>query len=575
MPDIFISYSSKDRAHANALVERLRSNGFDVWIDQTGIDGADSWSKEIAKALEDSTVFLLLLSQNALASRNVAKELSVAAELSKPILPILIERVKLQGEFLYHLTSLQRIHYDNTDAIIRSLHKHIGNVSSIPPPSPQNTNAVSSIRLAVLPFEDTSPAQNNSWFADGMMNELITKLGSIKDISVAPRSDVIYYKKYKPDPLEIVNDLNIRYIVDGSVQKVENKVRINVSLSDAKERRMLWSNNYVGTFDDVFTLQQRTSFSIAEALKVRLQPEEKFSIEEKPTENTEAYELYLRGSEYYALYTRADMHHSLTLYHNAVELDPTFVWAYTSIAIVNFELYRSYERNNKYLLDGKQAIDNIEAISGRSDSWNMLMSKYSLIQNRSKESVEFAERAVELNPTNTLALEMLGLAYRLTGDITKEVQTWERSLEVIPNSLNTLFNYLIALKMLGDDERLRQAALKAIAPYRKHLRLTPDDYNSAVLYGNILRYANEYESAYTAADELSRAELDGVALYNLACLFIALGYRERGFATLVRAVDKGYIDLESFKHDPDLDPVRQTNEFKELTAFVERSIRSD
>ncbi len=74
MPDIFISYSSKDRTRANALVERLRTNGFDVWIDQTGIDGADSWSKEIAKALEDSTVFLLLLSQNALASRNVAKE---------------------------------------------------------------------------------------------------------------------------------------------------------------------------------------------------------------------------------------------------------------------------------------------------------------------------------------------------------------------------------------------------------------------------------------------------------------------------------------------------------------------
>src|SRR6185503_8554052 len=174
MADIFISYSTKDRPHALALVERLRSSGYDMWIDQSGIDAATSWSKEIAEALEDCSTFMLLLSPNSLASENVAKELVVAAELKKHIIPIELESVQLKREFLYHLTGLQRVAHTNIDAIVHVLEKYSctgvafssSRQSELSRSEPEASDAT--IRIAVLPFEDQSPAHDNEWFSDGL-----------------------------------------------------------------------------------------------------------------------------------------------------------------------------------------------------------------------------------------------------------------------------------------------------------------------------------------------------------------------------------------------------------------------
>src|SRR6185503_4336079 len=154
MADIFISYSTKDRPHALALVERLRSSGYDMWIDQSGIDAATSWSKEIAEALEDCSTFMLLLSPNSLASENVAKELVVAAELKKHIIPIELESVQLKREFLYHLTGLQRVAHTNVDAILHVLEKYnTADAPSAPTRLPEShgsgQDAHATIRIAV------------------------------------------------------------------------------------------------------------------------------------------------------------------------------------------------------------------------------------------------------------------------------------------------------------------------------------------------------------------------------------------------------------------------------------------
>ena len=156
--DIFVSYSTHDRESALTLVGHLRSAGHSAWIDQSGIDAATSWSKEIAEALEDCKAFILLLSPNSLASENVAKELAVAAELKKHIIPIELEAVQLKREFLYHLTGLQRVAHTNIDAILHALEKYKGNGVadfSLSIIAPEWTEARSTaIRIAVLPFDD-------------------------------------------------------------------------------------------------------------------------------------------------------------------------------------------------------------------------------------------------------------------------------------------------------------------------------------------------------------------------------------------------------------------------------------
>src|SRR5436190_9881796 len=140
MSDIFISYSRKDSVQALSLVERLRASGLDVWIDQHGIEASTSWSKEIANALKECHTMVLLLSPMAVASANVAKELSVAAQLKKRIVPVQLEHAELEGEFLYHLSGLHRAQYSDFDSILRAITKEntgSGIESRIPGPALQ------------------------------------------------------------------------------------------------------------------------------------------------------------------------------------------------------------------------------------------------------------------------------------------------------------------------------------------------------------------------------------------------------------------------------------------------------
>src|SRR6187402_2242747 len=168
MADIFISYSSKDRAQAEQLVELLASAGLSVWIDKQGIDVATSWSGEIVDAIEGCKAFVVLLSPNSIASVNVVKEVSLAAEQKKKILPLDLEPVELSRDLKYHLAGIQRSAMTNIDAIIRALDK-FGLAATSAPVAPHIVKETDSRKsLIILPFEDLSPTQDNGWFADGL-----------------------------------------------------------------------------------------------------------------------------------------------------------------------------------------------------------------------------------------------------------------------------------------------------------------------------------------------------------------------------------------------------------------------
>ena len=175
MADIFISYSSKDREQALQLIELLASAGLSVWIDQSGIDVATSWSKEIVLAIDECKAFLVLLSPNSITSKNVIKEVSLAAEQNKKILPLDLEPVTLPEDLRYHLAGIQRAPMTNIDAIIRAIGK-LGLEATKPPEMKLVKETDSRKSLMILPFEDLSPTADNEWFTNGIVSELIQSL---------------------------------------------------------------------------------------------------------------------------------------------------------------------------------------------------------------------------------------------------------------------------------------------------------------------------------------------------------------------------------------------------------------
>src|SRR6185503_12912766 len=312
MADIFISYSSKDRAQAEQLTELLASAGLSVWIDKSGIDVATSWSGEISKAIEDCKALILLLSPTSIESENVRKEVSLAAERKKKILPLDLEPVTLPHDFAYHLAGIQRTSMTNIDSIIRALGK-IGLEATQAPTMKLVKETDSRKSLMILPFDDLSPTGDNAWFADGLASELISALSNIKALRVADPQSTKDFRRYQGTLPKYAQEMNIRYFVQGDVRKFGDNIKITSRLLDIESGDLLWQDSMKGTMDDIFDIQEKVAERVVEGLKVHLVGDEVQKLAKRGTENAEAYVFYLRAEEYFDLGSKEHLEHAAKL----------------------------------------------------------------------------------------------------------------------------------------------------------------------------------------------------------------------------------------------------------------------
>jgi adenylate cyclase len=575
MSKIFISYSSHERDQALSLVGHLRAHGYEAWFDQGKISGAMNWSSEIVEAINACSVVLFVISRHSAASHNCAKEIFLASEKGKHIIPIILEEVELPIIFEYPLAGLQRIPFADVESILSALERVQVEPAQTLQKAPLQLLSTPSdkIRLTVLPFDDLSASHDNDWFADGMTDELIDTLGSLKNLLVNPRNDVIFYKGKHPRIDEVAADLNTRYIVSGSVQKAGEKIRIRVSLSDAKEHAQIWSEKYDGTFDDIFDLQDKTARAISDALELKLTPEEQRKIDIRVTESTEAYEFFLKGVQHHRRASREDYEIAIQLYEAALEHDPNFAAAHLALANTYQGYYRTYSREPQWLQKAEAEANKALAIEGRTSEVISIMCLIKLKQGNTEEALVEAQEAVRLNPDNPLAHAAVGFAYKALGNWQEVRKAREQYARIRWNDTNAYFSLLVAIKELGDAEGLKKTAEQAIPIYEKYLRLNPDDYNAAVELVNVLTMASQRDLALQMANTLTHNEsLDGPALYNLTCFFSTQGQSGIALDLFRKSIAKGYKDIETMRIDPDLLPLKACPEFETLLKQLEAHI---
>jgi adenylate cyclase len=304
MSDIFISYSRKDSVQALELAEKLRAAGASVWIDQFGIEAASSWSKEIVQAIKDSKVFVILLSRHSLASHNVIKELSIASERQKLIVPVEVEAVHLTDDFEYQLAGLQRVSVRDQDAILRVVMRHVDGAA----PKPAMIAAPTIIRsrklkpliavpiaiaivaigaflwlrkgastygehaIMVVPFSDLSQQQDTELVIT-FSNDLRETLKAERKISVIPRSISSQFTGTTLGTDEIAKELEARYAVEGSLLSEGDSLFVEVRLRDCRELIDVTRTKYKAVLRDVFDLHSRVSEDIHAALLPRLSKE--------------------------------------------------------------------------------------------------------------------------------------------------------------------------------------------------------------------------------------------------------------------------------------------------------------
>ncbi len=578
MADIFISYSSKDREQALQLIELLSSAGLSVWIDQAGIDVATSWSGEIVDAIEECKAFVVLLSPHSVVSANVVKEVSLAAEQKKKILPLDLEPVELPRDLKYHLAGIQRAPMTNIDSIIRALGK-LGLEATQAPTMKLVKETDGRKSLMILPFEDLSPTADNQWFADGLATELISALSHVKSLKVTDQQTTKEFKKYNGHLTVYAKEMSIRYFIQGSVRKFGDQIKITSSLLDIETGDHLWQDSLKGTMDDIFDIQEKVAEKVVEGLKIYLAPDEKKKLAEWGTENAEAYELWLKGHGYSLRQTKSDYERAYTLYEESVRLDPNFASAQANIALVSQSMYRLYSRTPSLLDRAEQAAERIRELEGETSRYEWVKSSISNSRGDHESALGYAKHAIEIDPNYAMGYDTLAIAYQSLGDTACAVSAWKDYVRLRENDKLAHFNLVVALHELPDTpenrDELRESAERAIPLFERYIRLNPDDYNARVQFASVLQWSERIEESLHEADILAKVEsLDGVACYNLACQYLKASDTVSGLSMLRRSIGKGFQDIQTFRRDPDLDSLSGTPEFEELMRELEGKIAS-
>jgi len=586
--DVFISYSREDKDRVLDLVAKLRTAGVSVWIDQSGIDGAALWGEAIVNALERAKVLLLMVTESAGRSHNVAKEVMLTSERKGHILPVLLEQITIPPSLRYPLAGIQHIDYFQGDpdqkleSVLRSL-QTLG-VSVAPSgaavssgassssskaassPAPQSAEpAIEQGALAVLPFDNISPDKETDYFSDGLTEELIARLSLVREIELVSRWASMQHKGRVQDIRAIGNELGARYIVGGSVRRFQDSVRITVQLVDVATNRQLWGNTYKGKMDDIFDIQEQVAQQIVEALKLKLTFSEKVSLTKRQTVNVQAYDFYLRGQDYLYRMTKRSVEYSIQLFEKAIELDPRYAAAYAGCSSAYGQMYQWFSRQEKFREKAQElSFKALMYDSNLSEAYRAMGLSY-FLWGKFDEAAASSKKAIEIDPDDFIAYWTLGRIHFSHGQLEQSLDLFRRVIEIKPGFYSAYLDVAQTCEGLGRADEAAAAKRQVMELLPNYLLQNPDDSRARMVYAISLAGSGRKDAA--AAEGAKALELspgDPVMLYNGACLYAQLGEVARAIAALRQAVAAGYWNLGWMQHDPDLNPLRGEPEFVEL-----------
>jgi adenylate cyclase len=580
--DVFISYCREDKERVLELAAKLRAAGVSLWIDQAGIDGATQWGEQIVNALDSAKVLLLMVTEMAVQSPNVTKEVILVSERDGHILPVFLEPTSIPSNLKYPLAGIQHIEYfsgepeKNLQAILRALERT--GVSITPPaqakPSPSDESprarpvsaqSLEGGALAVLPFDNISPDKETDYFSDGLTEELIARLSLVREIELVSRWASMQFKDRKQDIRAIGNELGARYIIGGSVRRFQDSVRITVQLVDVATNRQIWGNTYKGKLDDIFDIQEQVAQQIVEALRLKLSFSEKVSLTKRQTVNVQAYDLYLRGQDYLYRLTKRSVEYAIQLFEKAIELDPRYAAAYAGCSSAYGQMWQYFARQDKYRDKAQELSFKALMYDGNLPEAYTAMGLSYYLWGKYDEASASSRKAIELNPDDFIAHWTLGRIHFTTGDLEQALVLFKRVIELKPGFFSAYSDLAQTCEGLGRNEEAKVARRQVLELLPNYLLQNPDDARARMYYALALTINGQRDEALregTKALELSAD--DPMMLYNCSCLYARLGESARAVETLRQAITGGYENFGWMKHDPDLDPLRDHPEFKAM-----------
>ena len=426
--------------------------------------------------------------------------------------------------------------------------------------------------IAVLPFADLSPAKDQDYFCEGIAEELLGALSAVEGLRVASRGSSFQFKGQAVDSREMGRALGVATLLEGSVRKAGNRVRVSARLVNAGDGYQLWSEAFDRPLEDIFAIQEEIAQAVVRALQLRLSAPGKARLTRVGTRDTQAYEMYLRGRRFLMTQGETMLRLARQMFRGAIELDPGFAQAHAGLADADFLMLqwnqdpeRAAERRAEALAESEEALRLQPALAEAHVSRGNVLS----VLDRGDEAERDFQRALELNPALWEACYFYARHLLAAGRRREAAEMFEEADRRNPEDYNAVCLLMGVYHGLGKGDRARSTARRCVEATERRLRQDPDDVRALYLGG----------SAYVVLGERKRGleriarcvELypdDSTTLYNAACAYAQAGDRDRALDALERAAAHGRGHRKWIENDADLGSLRDDPRFQEILRRV-------
>jgi len=424
--------------------------------------------------------------------------------------------------------------------------------------------------VAVLPFANLSADPDNEYFTDGLTEELISALANVEGLRIPARTSVYALKETNLDIQEIGRRLGVDNILEGSVRKAGDQLRISTQLIKVSDGFNLWSETYDRQFEDVFVIQGEIAGNIVEALQLTLSPVEKQALRSERTTDFKAYEYYLRGRGHYRRRTRTDFESAREMFSKAIEIDSGYALAWAGLADTYTEFWRNYESTEENLAQAeetsREAVELDPNLAEAHAARGFALGQRQLYD---EAAAEF-RRAMELNPRLFEAYYYYGTVAFAAGRLETAAEMFEKATEAAPDEIRALQLLPQIYTRLGREAAATAANRQRVEVVERRLEFNPDDVPMLLDGASALAALGERQRSLEWASRiLDKAGDDALVLYNLACLYSLAGEVTSALEALEKSYAAGLADPEWMQQDSDLDNIRKHARYKELVKRME------
>jgi len=436
---------------------------------------------------------------------------------------------------------------------------------SDPPKAAATSTAAAKKSVAVLYFENQSGAKEDEYLRDGITEDVITELSKIRGLNTFSRPTVLAFRDKAVTPAQIGQQLGAAYVLTGTLRRAGARVRISAQLVDTHTDFPLWSDRFDREMKDVFEVQDEMARKIAEALRVTLSPQELEALADKPTENPQAYDLYLRGKRYARRLTRQDVEFALQMFENAVSLDPSFALAYAACANACAMYYSLFSRDAVWIERAREASGRAVALRWDLPETHLSQAWVLYAAGLYDEAVRMVKKAIERKHDCDGAYYLYCRALFAAGRYQEVMDLAEAAIESSGEDYNVyvpIRNCLGAMKKEQTKQKLDERFCLAL---ERHLKQVPEDARARILLGGICA---ELGREADALRELNLAVTlranEASILYNAACVYCLLNRKVEALDALRKAWEAGSKDAVWTRRDPDLAILHGDPEFERL-----------